>query len=299
MQAVNQQEVQAAETSKLFTNIRLGVFVTLGLLAAGVLGIAIHFATIFPSSFHHSFNTFAIVAPAVTIVLLIIILLRSTPCWDCVALAVLDILWLTMGAWSTDVIGNLQCESLTGQQTPTKNGQTSFQGWCQQMKVVEAFSWANFGILTICLLTVIFLVVRLFSMGFGSVWSQSVAELEWFHNPHTAMRHGMGMSGMGGMGMGGMNGMNGMASMGAGNMSGMGAGGFMPMAADPMNNSMGGGFATAQQPGTQYVKQVPGHSVVINGSGAPTGAAVTQLPTHTSSSHHGRGRSRRHSSSSR
>jgi len=209
-----------------------------------------------------------------------------------------------MGAWSTDVIGNVQCESLTGQQTPTKNGQTSSQGWCQQMKVIEAFSWAIFGILTISIITVICLVVRLFSIGHQGVWGHPVHELDWFSNPYSRFTNGMGMgAGMGGMGagMGGMGGMG--AGMGAGTgMAGAGMGNAGMMGMNPMsqpvapasqNLGMGmGGAGGGGGGGLQYVKQVPGHSVVINGNGQPAGAGIQQLPTHTSGHHHhGRGRS--------
>jgi len=292
-------EVQAIETGVLFTRIRRGIFVAIILLSGGVIGIAVHFSVLFPSSFHHSFDTYAIIAPAVTIIALIIILLRSTPSYDCITMFILVILWLTMGAWSTDVIGNTQCESLTGQQIPTKSGQTSSQGWCQQMKVIEAFSWAIFGILTICIIVVICLVVRLFSMGTQGVWGQSVAELDWFSNPYSRFANGMGMGGMGG-GMGGMGGMGmgagtGMAGAGMGNAGMMGANSMaQPVTAMSQNPGMGMGMAGAAGAvpsgggGLQYVKQVPGHSVVINGNGVPGGAAINQVPSHTSGHHHGR-----------
>jgi len=297
-------EATAIETGRLFTDIRRGVFVALILLSGGTMGIAIDFSTMFSSNFHGSFNTFSIIAPATTIVILIIILLRSTPCWDCVSLATLAILWLAMGAWSTDVIGGIQCEALGGQQTPTKHGQTSYQAWCREMKIIEAFSWANFGILALSIIVIIILVVRLFSIGHQGVWGRSVAELEWFSNPYSRFANGMG-------GMGGMNGMGGMGGMGTtGGMSTMAGNPFsQPLAAGSQTSALGmangatgvpatmatGQPIQQQAGGVQYVKQVPGHSVVVNGAGIPGGAGVQQLPTHTS--RHGRRRSHSVSSS--
>jgi len=259
--------------------------VAMMLLSAGTMGIAIHFLILFPSSFHGSFDTFAVVAPALTIILLIIIMLRSTPSWDCISLFILAIFWLTMGAWSTDVIGGVQCESLTGQQTPTKKGQISTQSWCREMKVVEAFSWANFGILALSVIIIISLVVRLFSMGTQGVWAQPVSELDWFGNPYAGLM-GSGTLGAQGLGVG--------AGTGAYNGSqvsamGLGNAGVPPAMTNtqPLQQAAGG---------VQYVKQVPGHSVVINGSGIPGAAAVQQVP---STGRHHRGRSHSISSSRR
>jgi len=79
MQANAQAETQAIETGVIFTNIRYGIFVAIMLLSAGTMGIAIHFSVLFPSSFHHEFNTYAIVAPAATLVVLIVMSVMFLP----------------------------------------------------------------------------------------------------------------------------------------------------------------------------------------------------------------------------
>jgi len=86
-----------------------------------------------------------------------------------------------MGSWATDVIGPLQCDALVGQKTPSKNGgETSYQAFCYEMKVIQAFSWALFIMFVLAYGILLQLVSLAQQFGRYNIWSEPIRELPWF-----------------------------------------------------------------------------------------------------------------------
>ncbi|EJD01160.1 uncharacterized protein FOMMEDRAFT_21604 [Fomitiporia mediterranea MF3/22] len=165
--------------------------------AAIVLGLAANFANLFLPHIHRPYTIFTLVVPSVTILVSIFIAQRSTLLYDAVIFFVLDVLWLSLAAWSSDVIGHVECFSLGGTQ-PTKTGSMSAQQYCYEMKSIMAFSWFNFGILLISLLLTFKLASSLTTMGNPGAWFEDTAILPGF-----GASGGYGYGGYGGYGYGG------------------------------------------------------------------------------------------------
>lgn len=226
----------------LFVNLRIAAYIFVFALSATVLGIAINFAKLFLPHIQHDFTIYALVAPSLTMLTLLGLLQLSQPTVEVVAHTVMGILWLTMGAWSADVIGSTQCYSLGGINTPTNNGSMSARSYCYQMKVLEAFSWAIFIAFATFVIVVVQLTTRAILFGRHFAWSEHISQLGWFHECPGFPTEGRV---------------------------------FYPyypyqfMGAH--SGAYGGGYT-----GGPAVQQLPGHSVVIHQG--PNGPAVTQVP---------------------
>jgi len=165
--------------SETFKTYRFFTYSALILSSAVVLGLAANFATLFLPNIDRPFVVFALIVPTGTIIILTLVLMRSMPSTDLGALFLLSVGWLTMGAWSEDVIGHVQCFGLTGTQPTKNNGTMSAQQYCYEMKSIEAFSWANFAIMLICFLIILILASRASAMN-REIWNESMSELPWF-----------------------------------------------------------------------------------------------------------------------
>ncbi|KAI5124976.1 hypothetical protein M0805_007402 [Coniferiporia weirii] len=226
-----------------FITVRRYTYATVFVSSCVVLGLAANFANLFLPHIDRPFVVFALVVPSATLVIFLVISQRSRPLIDLILLFILDVLWLSMGAWSTDIIGGVQCFSLGGTQ-PTKTGTMPAQTYCYEMKAIEAFSWANFGILTIAFIVLVILINRLASYGQFGGWNASMSEVPWFGQPVY--------------------------------------GGGMPYGGAPYG-PYGGGYGNPQATFAgngqmpYVIQQAPGHSVVIqpNPGGMPT---VSQIP---------------------
>ncbi|QRV73749.1 membrane-associating domain protein [Ceratobasidium sp. AG-Ba] len=118
--------------------------------AAVVLGITVNLNSRLSSTGIHDFLIFSLVVSILTIIVCIILALRSQPRVEAGVVFVLGVLWLTMGAYSTDVVGQQSCYAQRGQTIPANSDTTySAESYCRQMKTVQAFSWANFVFLAI------------------------------------------------------------------------------------------------------------------------------------------------------
>jgi len=164
----------------LFRNLRVAGYVFVFLLSGTVLGITAFFASEFLPQLHHDFTIFSLVVPSFTIFIFFILLLSSQPRIEAFFLFIAAVLWLTMGAWSADTIGSTECFSLGDQTTPTKNGETSARAYCYESKVIEAFSWAIFILLTFFLIFVITLANRSQVLGRPFIWREDINDLPWF-----------------------------------------------------------------------------------------------------------------------
>lgn len=164
----------------VFTNIRIAAYVFVFALCATVLGVASNLAKLFLPHIQHDYTIFSLVVPSVAIFALLLILQFAQPVVEVLVHAVLGILWLTMAAWTSDIVGPMQCYILAGISTPTNNGSMSARSYCYQMKVMEAFSWAIFISLLGFTVIVICLTSRAIAFGRRYAWTEHISQLGWF-----------------------------------------------------------------------------------------------------------------------
>ncbi|KAI0776084.1 hypothetical protein BD413DRAFT_649335 [Trametes elegans] len=239
--------------TQLFRAMRLYGNIALLLLAATVLGIAAYWASIFLPNIRHDYSIFSLIVPSLTIVLILIGMQWSTPRTEAVFLFVLGVLWLAQAAWTTDIIGNTQCDALTNQQVQTKSGSLSAKSWCYEMRVVQAFSWMIFCLYAIFLWILIALTTRAKAFGRHYAWGEPIVELPWF-GQIPGFEGGQYQNGMY-----------------------PGQYGY-PMMQQPMP-----GYAGPQIAPGYVVQQNPGHSVVIQPGINGQPPTITQVPGTVSS----------------
>ncbi|KAF8739249.1 hypothetical protein AX14_010412 [Amanita brunnescens Koide BX004] len=163
-----------------FVAYRIGFYVAVFLLSGTVLGLAAHFATLFPSGAHHNFTIFALVVSSLNILLFLLSVQWALPRTEVIELSILAALWLAMGAWSGDIIGFIQCDGLGGQSIATKSGFTSYQGYCYEMKVIQAFSWMTFVLIAFAIIVLMQLATQAQMYGRYNIWLEPIRELPWF-----------------------------------------------------------------------------------------------------------------------
>jgi len=241
----------------LFTNIRLSVYLFIGLLSAIVLGFAAYFATLFLPHLHHDYTIFALVVPSFTIFFLLVFLIfthLAQPRFESVGLFILATLWLALGSWTVDrrdfLSQDSDCSSWGIQRTITKNGTVSAMTYCQEMKVLEAFSWFNFGMFLVSLIIVIILTTKSNQLGRPYAWREPMLELGWFgewpgysggqYSSYPTYNQGMMQPGM-----------------------------MMQPSMMPQQFGPGGGYV---------VQQTPGHSVIIQPGTHGEAPTITQVP---------------------
>jgi len=166
--------------TQLFRDMRVYGLVAILLLSCTVLGLAAYLGSIFLPNIQRDFVIFAIIVPSLTILAWLTTISWSQPRVDATFLFILGVLWLTMGAWSSDIMGSAQCSELGGERTPTKNGSISSKSFCYEMRVLEAFSWMIFATSAIFLWILIALTSRARALGRPYAWSEPVIELPWF-----------------------------------------------------------------------------------------------------------------------
>jgi len=231
--------------TNLFRRIRFTTFAFVFAFTAIVLGIDAHFASIFFPHLHHDFVLFTLIIPSFTLVVLLVLSLRSQPRWDVFFTFLLSMLWLAQAAYAVDVIGHVECDALSGTTTPTRTGTMAADTYCRQMKVIEAFSWANFILLILSFVALLNLTLRVHARGDLGIWGASVSELPFFHEQ------------VGGS----TNGYNGHH------------GGY------PAGSQASYGYPNVRTYGpTEPIYQLPGHSVVLTTAADGT-REVQQIPT--------------------
>ncbi|KAF7301693.1 hypothetical protein MIND_00734800 [Mycena indigotica] len=165
-----------------------------------VLGLSAHFANIFLPHLHAAFTIFALLIPSLTIFTMLISLQFAQPQTEAPMLFLLWALWLAMAAW--DIISGVQCDSLTSETMPTKNGLIRQREYCYEMKanfVIQAFSWMAFVLLTFAFCILISLINQAQRFGRITIWSDPIQgavsferinlkidhypELGWFGEP--------------------------------------------------------------------------------------------------------------------
>jgi len=164
-----------------FVNRRLGFYVAVFLLAATVLGLTAHFAKLFLPHYHKDFTIFSLVVSSLTILAFLLTVQWSQPSIEAALLFLVAAIWLAMGAWSTDIIGHVQCDSITGgAHEPTSAGSITVRAYCYEMKTIQAFSWMLFVLFSIALIVLFALVSQAQKFGRVNIWREPIIELPWF-----------------------------------------------------------------------------------------------------------------------
>ncbi|KAJ7700113.1 hypothetical protein B0H17DRAFT_279681 [Mycena rosella] len=163
-----------------FATYRIALYVVVFLLCGTVLGLAAHFASIFLPHLHADFSIFSLIIPALTIFVFLLSLQFAQPRTEAVSLFILWALWLAMAAWATDIIGNVQCDALTTETMPTKNGEIRQREFCYEMKVIQAFSWMLFVLFSFAFGILLALVSQAERFGRPDIWQEPIQELGWF-----------------------------------------------------------------------------------------------------------------------
>jgi len=174
----------------LFTNIRLGLYAFQGLLAGTVLGLSGYFASIFLPNYHSEYTIYSLVVASGTVLVVIMFLTLShifSPRVEVILLFVLSIVWLALGAWTVDrrdfISPNSDCGSWGDSQVPTKNSSQTLSAYryCNEMRVIEAFSWVLFGVFAIFFVIVINLTsIAVQRGGRPYAWREPMIELPWY-----------------------------------------------------------------------------------------------------------------------
>jgi len=260
----------------VFATARRVMYVILFALAAVELGLAANLTNLF-LSLHHDFLIFSLVPPSYTILVLLGLLAKSRPPIDLILILIADILWLALGAYSSDVIGYVQCDALGGQTILTSIGGTySSQAYCYQVKTIEAIAWAEFGLFLIAFFVILAVTMYAASRGVNA-WETDIDDLEWFGGNHAGYALGSGGGG--------------------GAPYQYGAYGNYPQYY--ANGTSGGNSGTIAQGyyGQPVVVQQPGRNILVQQG--PNGPQVQELPASGGIAQAVSGRSRRASESTR
>lgn len=243
----------------VFATSRRVIYVTLFALAAVGLGIAANLTNLFLNT-HHDFLIYSLVPPSFMILMILGLLMKSRPPIDLVLLFIADILWLALGAYSADVIGFVQCDTLGGQTIVTSiGGAYSSQSYCYQMKTIEAIAWAEFGLITITFWVILAVTLAAVTQG-KNAFEMDIDDLEWVLTPQGGGQYGYtGVPG----GQPYTYGAYGNYPQYYANGSSGGAGG-------------GGTIAQGQYYGQPVVVQQPGRNILV--SHGPNGPQVQELP---------------------
>ncbi|KAK7061731.1 ubiquitin-CONJUGAT-2 domain-containing protein [Favolaschia claudopus] len=164
-----------------FAQYRVAFYVAIFLLSGSVLGLAAHFANIFLPHLHQNFSIFGLLIPSLTIFIFLLSLQYAQPRTEALMYFILWALWLAMAAWATDIVTPMQCDALTSETMPTKNGEIRQREFCYEMKVIQAFSWMHFVLFTIAFFVLLSLVSQAQRLGRPYIWREPIQELGWFY----------------------------------------------------------------------------------------------------------------------
>jgi len=165
-----------------FLIVRWSAYAWCIVCAISVLAISAHQASLFIDQWaQRPYIIYALVCSIMTILGLGALCLRSQPRLDVIGIAVFTILWLALGAYTTDIIGYVQCETLVGERKVTDSGGSfSSMAWCRELKAIMAFSYVTFGILLISLIILLALMITLHARGQYGMWRYSMSDVPWF-----------------------------------------------------------------------------------------------------------------------
>ncbi|PVF94767.1 hypothetical protein CPB86DRAFT_739954 [Serendipita vermifera] len=164
----------------LYHSVRQWAFAFVFACAAVTLGFEAHLAsTLLP--YDSDLIIYGLAVSTATVLAVLAVARSSTPFLESVGLFVFSVLWVAMGGISVDRIGGVRCNDLTGDLNTGRPRTMKAAEYCKKTKVVMAFSWAEFSVITIMFLIVISLTTRARTYGAGSrVWNESISDLPWF-----------------------------------------------------------------------------------------------------------------------
>ncbi|CAE6392124.1 unnamed protein product, partial [Rhizoctonia solani] len=149
------------------------------------------------------------VVSAATLIIILALSQRSQPRIDAWVLFILAVLWLTMGAYSQDVIGFQRCYAMKGQKIPTSSGTTSMYfvlcppKWSESnppsvcgklLSPDEGYLFLlSHGRFSYCVITVwwvILLIVvnKIYTSGEHDIWSSPMSDVTMFGEEPVAKR---------------------------------------------------------------------------------------------------------------
>ncbi|KAG9018564.1 hypothetical protein FRB90_011393 [Tulasnella sp. 427] len=137
-----------------FSAIRAAVFTLCFLASAAVLGLAAYQATVFMvNKFDKPWIITALVISVISVLASAGLAFRYSFMTHIACIALLTVMWLSLASYTTDRIGYVQCENLTGKR-PTVHGRGngSNVAWCRELKAAMGLSWFNFGL---CLIAIV------------------------------------------------------------------------------------------------------------------------------------------------
>ncbi|KAI0033327.1 hypothetical protein K488DRAFT_85009 [Vararia minispora EC-137] len=132
------------------------------------------------SSRPDDFTIFALIPPSWTLLMIIMLLVVSTPRVEIVATFLGGVLWLIMGAWLADSLGSTTCTSLSNARQQTRNGFIPAERYCDIQKVQESFAWLLFILMLIWFFLIFNLTHRSIAMGREFIWREDINFLPWF-----------------------------------------------------------------------------------------------------------------------
>ncbi|RXW25309.1 hypothetical protein EST38_g612 [Candolleomyces aberdarensis] len=175
-----------------FGNRRLAFYIWVFLLSGTVLGLTANFLNLFGVPYNSGFNLFAIIVTSLQIFIFLLSLQWSQPNVEAFILFFFGVLWLAMGAWATDIVGHEQCSQISGRLvTKGGAGTKTARSFCNEMKVVQAFSWALFASFLLAEYVLFQLIGQAKRFGRWDIGREPIRELPWFdeqpgyYNTHT------------------------------------------------------------------------------------------------------------------
>ncbi|KAG9104467.1 hypothetical protein FRC06_002123 [Ceratobasidium sp. 370] len=153
----------------LFMIVRLGLFALVFAGAGVVLGICANLATHLLPTGLHDFLLFSLVVSALTIVVFILLALRSQPRIDAAVLFILR----SGSPWGHTLKTLLDNSFVTPLKDKPYLPKTA-------PPTVLAFSWANFVFLVLALIGLLTVAFKLYARGERDIWKNSMSDVELF-----------------------------------------------------------------------------------------------------------------------
>ncbi|TFK25137.1 hypothetical protein FA15DRAFT_703991 [Coprinopsis marcescibilis] len=152
-------------------NYRLGFYVLASILSAVVVGLGARLVNNFASGESGrlgAFSVFTIVVAALSIVWFVASVQWSRTRTEAIMYFILGALWLALAALTTDIMGDNECVTESGENT------------CGMIRAIQVISWILFALFVIAFVTLLQLISQARTYGFPHVWGLPIQELPWF-----------------------------------------------------------------------------------------------------------------------
>jgi len=141
------------------------------LCTAAVLGLSIDLTKKLSNTSVVGFIIFSLIVSGATLLIVILLLVRSTPRMDAITLFTLGIIWFISGITST--IGRSKACRLSSSNGASKKN-------CQEMEALMVFAWIVFGIFLVSFETLMILIYRTIAFGRPLIWNEDISRIAWF-----------------------------------------------------------------------------------------------------------------------